>query len=102
RRHTRLQGDWSSDVCSSDLANPGKSTISVSGAIISTKTYIVPPNADEPGCSGCVDTNDTRISGTPVFQKGLISFSLNTGLNNGRSEERRVGKECRCGRRAQL
>src|SRR5256885_12192702 len=21
-RHTRLQGDWSSDVCSSDLANP--------------------------------------------------------------------------------
>src|SRR5256885_11823933 len=23
RRHTRLQGDWSSDVCSSDLAAPG-------------------------------------------------------------------------------
>src|SRR2546426_368986 len=23
RRHTRLQGDWSSDVCSSDLAGPG-------------------------------------------------------------------------------
>src|SRR3989454_8344244 len=23
RRHTRLQGDWSSDVCSSDLANLG-------------------------------------------------------------------------------
>src|SRR5256885_4017673 len=22
RRHTRLQGDWSSDVCSSDLSNP--------------------------------------------------------------------------------
>src|SRR5688500_9253816 len=22
RRHTRLQGDWSSDVCSSDLTNP--------------------------------------------------------------------------------
>src|SRR5688500_19949501 len=22
RRHTRLQGDWSSDVCSSDLPNP--------------------------------------------------------------------------------
>src|SRR2546426_2916303 len=22
RRHTRLQGDWSSDVCSSDLAPP--------------------------------------------------------------------------------
>src|SRR5215467_8337225 len=24
RRHTRLQGDWSSDVCSSDLALDGK------------------------------------------------------------------------------
>src|ERR1039457_7435152 len=23
RRHTRLQGDWSSDVCSSDLCEPG-------------------------------------------------------------------------------
>src|SRR3989454_8473176 len=25
RRHTRLQGDWSSDVCSSDLLVPGLS-----------------------------------------------------------------------------
>src|SRR5256885_10932557 len=25
RRHTRLQGDWSSDVCSSDLADGGAS-----------------------------------------------------------------------------
>src|SRR5256885_6748568 len=24
RRHTRLQGDWSSDVCSSDLADAGR------------------------------------------------------------------------------
>src|SRR5256885_10648589 len=24
RRHTRLQGDWSSDVCSSDLAGTGQ------------------------------------------------------------------------------
>src|SRR2546426_8383830 len=26
RRHTRLQGDWSSDVCSSDLLQPGERT----------------------------------------------------------------------------
>src|SRR5256885_5552082 len=26
RRHTRLQGDWSSDVCSSDLVCPGIAT----------------------------------------------------------------------------
>src|SRR2546426_10044326 len=24
RRHTRLQGDWSSDVCSSDLTSPAR------------------------------------------------------------------------------
>src|SRR5256885_2745612 len=29
RRHTRLQGDWSSDVCSSDLVPP--TTVTVSG-----------------------------------------------------------------------
>src|SRR6266566_5579042 len=56
RRHTRLQGDWSSDVCSSDLAPATRPTSTAStGARRST-----PP----PG----------RAS---------------------RSEERRVGKECR-------
>lgn len=65
------------------IANPGQSTTSASGVVIATKSYILPPQADEPGCTGCVDTNDTRISGTPVYQQGLISFSLNTGLNNG-------------------
>jgi hypothetical protein len=65
------------------IANPGKSTTSASGIVVSTKSYILPPQATEPGCSGCIDTNDTRISGTPVYQQGLISFSLNTGVNNG-------------------
>src|SRR5256885_14994979 len=27
RRHTRLQGDWSSDVCSSDLSLPERPTV---------------------------------------------------------------------------
>src|SRR2546426_5094376 len=29
RRHTRLQGDWSSDVCSSDLTGPTDVTLQV-------------------------------------------------------------------------
>src|SRR2546426_12159479 len=42
RRHTRLQGDWSSDVCSSDLQDPqvsvfvreyGSKKVSVIGAV---------------------------------------------------------------------
>src|SRR5256885_16527618 len=31
RRHTRLQGDWSSDVCSSDLAACGPGAIPLAG-----------------------------------------------------------------------
>src|SRR6266446_6323082 len=31
RRHTRLQGDWSSDVCTSDL--PGTGAVSVKGTL---------------------------------------------------------------------
>ena len=65
------------------IKNPGKSTITVSGVIVPTSTYISPPLADEPGCAGCIETLDTRISATPVFQKGLISFALETGANNG-------------------
>src|SRR5688500_20019826 len=61
RRHTRLQGDWSSDVCSSDLAIR---------------------------CSG--RRADCGL-GTWIRreQAGLCAACLL------RSEERRVGKECR-------
>src|SRR2546426_8680383 len=57
RRHTRLQGDWSSDVCSSDL-NPGK---------------IV--------CVGLNYEEHRQETGRDKTEQ--------------RSEERRVGKECR-------
>jgi hypothetical protein len=46
-------------------------------------TYISPPLADEPGCPGCIETLDTRISGTPVYQAGSIAFALESALNNG-------------------
>jgi hypothetical protein len=66
------------------IANPGTSSASVTGVIASTSfTYISPPLADEPGCAGCIETLDTRISGTPVFQVGSISFALETAINNG-------------------
>jgi hypothetical protein len=65
------------------IANPGQASVSVTAVIVSTKTYIDAPQADEPGCPACIDTLDTRISGTPVYQSGLISFALETGLNNG-------------------
>lgn len=65
------------------IANPASNTPSISAFVVSTRTYTLPPNADQPGCTQCVDTNDTSIAGTPVFHDGLINFALNTGINNG-------------------
>src|SRR5256885_7216045 len=45
RRHTRLQGDWSSDVCSSDLAKP----FDVEGVIGGSDQFVrkLPDGKDE-------------------------------------------------------
>src|SRR5688500_20135690 len=73
RRHTRLQGDWSSDVCSSDLQRLGGSAGTLS-----------------PRCGRHGEKGDTR-------QKKPPSRSGNSGggVSIRRSEERRVGKEWR-------
>src|SRR5256885_7141244 len=76
RRHTRLQGDWSSDVCSSDLR-------------------VRPDNANA--------TAAERVSNQRLCRFRGVSLALIIGhhsvgnLNHAvhRSEERRVGKECR-------
>lgn len=65
------------------MANPGTSSASLTRLIIGTGGYALPPSADQPGCTYCVETLDTRISGTPVYHNGLISFALETGVNNG-------------------
>src|SRR5256885_10082742 len=47
RRHTRLQGDWSSDVCSSDLFNKRPSELRVDEAAV-LAGMIRAPNRDTP------------------------------------------------------
>src|SRR5256885_11868742 len=42
RRHTRLQGDWSSDVCSSDLRTPS-SLLQVTSLVIRPRTLSATP-----------------------------------------------------------
>src|SRR5437764_13354030 len=69
RRHTRYIGDWSSDVCSSDLSRGSRATAAQRGG------------ARDRG----VDGRDRRQDG--VRARG----------RRPRSEERRVGKECRSG-----
>jgi hypothetical protein len=65
------------------MKNPGTSTAGMNGIVVSTSSYSLAPQADEPGCSQCIETIDTRISGTPVWQRGIISFALETSVNNG-------------------
>src|SRR5256885_8962387 len=82
RRHTRLQGDWSSDVCSSDLDK---------------KKQIIPTLKKE---DFRIFENDqeqkiaffTAEKTLPITLGLLIDTS---GSEQYRSEERRVGKECR-------
>src|SRR3989454_6541793 len=81
RRHTRLQGDWSSDVCSSDLGARAEGALGVrSGA---GRLGEVPPRGG--GFLSGRARWDRRGPGRQHLLRGA----------GGRSEERRVGKECR-------
>src|SRR2546430_2891601 len=80
RRHTRFDCDWSSDVCSSDLALP-------------PETVILPAHTSEP-----VAFDGRPISATleEVQERtSLLRETEETFVSQIRSEERRVGKECR-------
>src|SRR5437879_10679649 len=78
RRHTRYIGDWSSDVCSSDLY------------------YLKCPEC------GCRFWAEPELAKTSIFDGSLQGFrcpekKCGATVAWERSEERRVGKECRCG-----
>src|SRR5436853_3804259 len=80
RRHTRCLSDWSSDVCSSDLVQRP-----LAWSLDSRLTSLRPPTK-------LFTLNRTRRSSRP-----LLDFAERSGFSilEERSEERRVGKECR-------
>src|SRR6266850_4768790 len=62
RRHTRLQGDWSSDVCSSDLGTG--EAVPAEGAGPSTRTSMerwIDPGSEERRVGKSVDLGGRRI-----------------------------------------
>src|SRR5256885_13226873 len=130
RRHTRLQGDWSSDVCSSDLRmsmmHAGKVLDSDTPARLVAKRgaatleeafigYLVEAGGGEapaeeqqaaPAAPAAVETHTARhrhFSAQRMLsyvwrealelQRDPVRATL--ALVGSRSEERRVGKECR-------
>src|SRR5439155_11949496 len=75
RRHTRWPRDWSSDVCSSDLEDYCR----ISDLGSRNGTFL----------------NGSRIQEAVLFDGDLISAGQTRFRVHIRSEERRVGKECR-------
>src|SRR5256886_6945381 len=82
RRHTRFDCDWSSDVCSSDLA------LSFPG---------VEADVDFSGSSFTIQGRDTNMDGTNGPANPVFGISVGVAANEAgiRSEERRVGEEGR-------
>src|SRR3546814_12229748 len=76
--------DWSSDVCSSDLA------IAVEVARATVDTVV-----DEIRAVGTLQPNESVVV-RPEIAGRIIRFGFEEGadVEAGRSEERRVGKEC--------
>jgi hypothetical protein len=73
---------------SNNLQATGSPGPEFSAVLVPTaNTYHLPAQASEPGCANCIDTDDVRISGTPVYHAGVISASLNT---NGRDNHSHV------------
>src|SRR5256885_12028263 len=88
RPHTRLQGDWSSDVCSSDLLE-----FSVDHGFAVVRAVV----ADEQGARlKRIEADAIWIAESPGFQPHSHRWVRSVGVERiYRSEERRVGKECR-------
>src|SRR5207249_6888955 len=93
RRHTRSKRDWSSDVCSSDL-NPPPLKRSDAGASVRFRFFFA-PRFSVPGCfSG--EGGSSRLTGMSTGgELKPRKLSVRVGWLLPRSEERRVGKECR-------
>src|SRR5256886_11850681 len=83
RRHTRFDCDWSSDVCSSDLRGEFIHVVDLAvRSVPPVKRYAIPGSVAILRIAG-----GSRRGGGPV--------ALPSCPRRRRSEERRVGKECR-------
>src|SRR5690606_40215616 len=83
RRHTRFSRDWSSDVCSSDLAY----AINLLVAGLQLLSYGRRHDNISPACHGSTLGFGPENHSLEIHHELHFSFI--------RSEERRVGKECR-------
>src|SRR5688500_19661785 len=94
RRHTRLQGDWSSDVCSSDLlAAPGLVNASVDRRQVRAAAKQILPH--DVGAEKLAAERFGQRRGQRRLAGSRQSSDRQHQRREPRSEERRVGKEGR-------
>src|SRR5207245_6275706 len=92
RRHTRCYRDWSSDVCSSDLYKPAKGKRI--GDQYSDNVRIQTSTVHQEVRLGSLVGNTLKYLILEKAAKEVIQSHC-AGVEIERSEERRVGKECR-------
>src|SRR5258707_5402397 len=81
RRHTRYWRDWSSDVCSSDLDGIVEPVDVAANGLVGLLASVEDGPPDDLGFQGLEER---------LYHGVVVAIPL-----AGRSEERRVGKECR-------
>src|SRR5215467_15088788 len=89
RRHTRLQGDWSSDVCSSDLALREGGSLPGLMEADDLGTYVVKFHGAGQGRKALVaeviSAQIGRACGLPV--PDLVAVDLDPGLASGEPDQ---------------
>src|SRR3712207_7242772 len=81
RRHTRYWRDWSSDVCSSDLFVEEGMAVKVGDTLCIVEAMKM--------------MNEVKSTESGIITKILAEDGVVVKKGQARSEERRVGKECR-------
>src|SRR5205085_5853205 len=89
RRHTRFDCDWSSDVCSSDLNSHRLSRGGVRPTITDANLLLGRLNPNK------LLAVDVPVSLDRIADAFVAHVGTKLDLDATRSEERRVGKECR-------
>src|SRR5205085_3307568 len=97
--HTRFDCDWSSDVCSSDLEATIGSMPTLSGIVEYANEYLrVREIQDWPNALNGLQIENsgsvTKIGAAVDVSTRVLTAAAKKDV---RSEERRVGKEWRCG-----
>src|SRR5207248_4774577 len=94
RRHTESYGDWSSDVCSSDLKSRHPARLAAQLRLFSPERCSCADSR-----AGCRDFRSNtyrpnRSHFTDVKLNHGFFAAFQASIHDLRSEERRVGKEC--------